>query len=140
MLKIMKDGLKLFRHKKFEVVVILPDKTRALCQHDPQGVFLNQAVKDLLQERGIVDSSQLWMHSSHGPNGSPVQLVTDRCWGTFFEKLTSGRQYELHIDLVEPKPPVLAAVQAPPASQAQLQHRPSSLSEVIKGIKSELSS
>ena len=81
MLKIMKDGLKLFRHKKFEVVVILPDKTRALCQHDPQGVFVNQAVKDLLQERGIVDSSQLRMHSSHGPNGSPVQLVTDMMLG-----------------------------------------------------------
>ena len=138
-LKMMKDGLKLFQNKKFEVPVILPDKTRALCQHDPQGVFVNQAVKELLQERGIVDNSQLSMHSFHGPNGSQVQLLTDRCWGTFFEKLTSGRKYELHIELVEPRPPVLAVVQAPPANQAQLPHRPPSLSEMMKGIKSDLS-
>ncbi|CAE7541883.1 unnamed protein product [Symbiodinium sp. CCMP2592] len=135
----MKDGLKLFRHKKFEVAVILPDKTRALSQHDPRGIFLNQAIKDLLQKSGIVDNSQLSMYYFCGPNGSKVHLLTDRCWGTFFEKLTSGRQYELHIDLVDPRPPVLAASQDPLASQAQLQNRPSSLSEVMKGIKSELS-
>ena len=35
--KMMKDGLKLLQNKKFEVM-ILPDKTRALRQHDRQGV------------------------------------------------------------------------------------------------------